>query len=50
MRLSKIAHIALPVVGAEPSTVSKFEKWRTKEWNTASKWAREKVKWVLTGA
>jgi len=49
MRLSKIAHIALPVVGAEPSTVSKFKKRRTKEWNTASKWAREKVKRALTG-
>lgn len=33
--------------GTEPSTVSKVEKWSTKEWNAAkSKWAKEKVKWA----
>ena len=32
---------------AEPSTMSKVEKWSTKEWNAAkSKWAKEKVKWA----
>jgi hypothetical protein len=31
----------------EPSTVSKVEKWSTKEWNAAkSKWAKEKTKWA----
>jgi len=31
----------------ETSTVSKVEKWSTKEWNAAkSKWTKEKVKWA----
>ena len=32
---------------AESSTVSKVEKWSTKEWNAAKlKWAKQKVKWA----